>query len=215
MTICLAGLLAMHIPLASETTHQKCHLTYTAPLSSLPCPELTLLEAYSVLASSGTTGLRTWEAALCLGTFLFSPSGRHLIHGKTILELGAGTGFLSILCAKFLGARFVLATDGNVDVIRDLDSNIVLNQVKDTDLITTAVLEWGHMVPEIFGNSLEGSLTYDLILGADVVSRIVQVVYAGSLDYTADVVSTEFESLYRELLCCPRDTDCGSCNGLH
>lgn len=177
MTTCLGDLLAKHIPLASEAVQQKCHLTYTAPLSSLYSPELTLLEARSVLASAGTTGRRTWEAALCLGTFLFSPSGRNLIQGKTILELGAGTGFLSILCAKHLGARFVLATDGDVDVVRDLDSNIALNDLKDTKIITTAVLEWGHILPDILWNSSGKTLTYDLILGADVVSRIVPVIH--------------------------------------
>lgn len=193
MTACLADILAKHIPLASEAAQQKCYLTYTAPLSSSPCPELTLLEAHSVLASAGTTGLKTWEAALCLGTFLFSSSGRRLIHGRTILELGAGTGFLSILCAKYLEARFVLATDGNVDVIRDLDSNIVLNQVEDTNLITTTVLEWGHIPSEIFRNNLEGTHTYDLILGADVVSCIVRVIYAWPLNCIVDFISIGFE----------------------
>lgn len=172
MTNCLADLLAKHIPLASEAAQQKCYLTYTAPLSSLDCPELTLLEARSVLASSGTTGLRTWEAALSLGTFLFSPGGSDLIRGKTILELGAGTGFLSILCAKHLGARFVLATDGNADVVRDLDSNLALNKIKDTNLIIAAVLEWGHMLSDNILNSFEENMTYDLVFGADVVSLI-------------------------------------------
>ena len=153
-------------------------MTYTAPSSSLYCPELTLLEARSILASSGTTGLRTWEAALCLGTYLFSSNGQELIRGRTILELGAGTGFISILCAKHLGAQFVLATDGNADIIRDLDSNLVLNKIKDTNLIITAVLEWGHMLPNILWDSLEESQTYDLVLGADVVSLIVRVLYS-------------------------------------
>lgn len=167
--------MARHIPSASEAAQQKCYLVYTAPSISLNCPQVTLLEARSVLASSGTTGLRTWEAALCLGTFLFSPSGLDLIKGKTIVELGAGTGFLSILCAKHLGARFVLATDGNPDVIRDLDSNLVLNQVNDAGLITTAVLEWGYILPDILWDDLEESPTYDLVLGADVVSGIARV----------------------------------------
>lgn len=172
MSICYADLAAKPIPLASEAAQEKCYLTYTAPLSSLRCPELTLLEARSVLASSGTTGLRTWEAALCLGTFLFSPGGQNLIQGKIILELGAGTGFLSILCAKHLGARFVMATDGNAGVIRDLDSNLVLNNIKDKNVIITAVLEWGHMLPDILCDTPEGNLTYDLVLGADVVRLI-------------------------------------------
>lgn len=95
-----------------------------------------------------------------------------MIQGKTILELGAGTGFLSILCAKHLRARFVVATDGNADVIKDLDSNLVLNKIQDTNLIITSVLEWGHTLPDILWDSFEKNRTYDLVLGADVVSLI-------------------------------------------
>lgn len=169
---CLADISANYIPLASEAAQQKCYLTYTVPSPSLFCPELTLLEARSVLASSGTTGLRTWEAALHLGTFLSSSGGLNLIQGKTILELGAGTGFLSILCAKHLGARFVLATDGSAEVINDLESNICLNKLENTNLIIPAVLKWGHSFSDDLLNGLEDSRIYDLVLGADVVGPL-------------------------------------------
>lgn len=169
---CLADLLANHIPVANEFAQQKCYLTYTVPSPSLFCPEITLLETRSVLASSGTTGLRTWEAALYLGTFLSSASGLDLIKGKTIVELGAGTGFLSILCAKHLGARFVLATDGSAEVINDLESNICLNEIENTNLIIPAVSKWGHLSSDDPLNGLEDCRTYDLVLGADVVSSL-------------------------------------------
>ncbi len=171
MSNCLAGLLTNKIPLASEVAQQKCYLTYTAPLPAPSCKQLTLLEARSILASSGTTGFRTWESALCLGTYLSSPDGVDFIRGKTILELGAGTGFLSILCAKHLGARFVLATDGSAEVISDLESNIFLNSLDSTNLIVPGILKWGHTLSDELLNGLEDNRTYDLVLGADVVSQ--------------------------------------------
>ena len=182
MATCLADLLAQHIPLASEFAQQKCYLTYTAPLSTLSCPQITLLEAPSVLACSGTTGLRTWEAALSLGTYLSSPEGLDLVKGKTVLELGAGTGFLSILCAKHLGTRFVLATDGSAEVIGELESNISVNELNNTDLVIPAILEWGHMLSDDLLNGAEERRTYELVLGADV----VRLLYGVSLIFNHD-----------------------------
>ena len=173
----------MMSPSISEgiTAQQKSYVTYTAPSPALNAPQVTLLEARSLLASSGTTGLRTWEAALHLGTYLFSSEGKDLVIGKNIIELGAGTGFLSILCAKHLGAKHVLATDGDGGVIDDLTTNIFLNGLDRSGFIDTAVLKWGYaLVDDIFEDS-EGSLKYDLVLGADVVRRILLTLESPSL----------------------------------
>ena len=151
---------------------QKSLVTYTAPLE-LRDPEppvLTLLETRSVLASSGNTGARTWEAALWLGTYLCCEEGRKMVKGKTILELGAGTGFLSILCAKYLQARCVLATDGNGEVVDGLKSNIVVNGLEREQRIRAAVLQWGNTLVDEDIMLSDGALQYDLIIGADIVS---------------------------------------------
>lgn len=144
-------------------------MTYTAPSFATDAPEVTLLEARSLLASSGTTGLRTWEAALLLGTYLFSSAGKHIVQNNNIIELGAGTGFLSILCAKHLGAKYVLATDGSGDVINDLESNIFLNGLEGTEAINAAILSWGHMLDDENLKGADENRSYDLIIGADVV----------------------------------------------
>lgn len=159
----------MMSPSISEgiTAQQKSYVTYTAPSQALNAPQVTLLEARALLASSGTTGLRTWEAALYLGTYLFS-SG-NLVAGKNIIELGAGTGFLSVFCAKHLGAKHVLATDGDGSVIDDIATNIYLNRLDRGGLVETTVLKWGHaLVDEVFD-----ALEFDLVLGADVVRHIL------------------------------------------
>ena len=139
---------------------------YTMPLPGLNAPSVIILESRYLLASSGTTGLRTWEAALHLGIYLCSPKGRAFIKDQTVLELGAGTGFLSSLCAKYLGARHVLATDGSSEVVEDLQFNIKLNGLDSAGVIGTNILKWGH--------SLDGTLftTHDIVLGADLVGRV-------------------------------------------
>lgn len=158
------------LPSASTAAQQKIYVTYTAPNLCPDASQVTLLEAPSLLASSGTTGFRTWEAALFLGAYLSSPEGRHFVIGKSVLELGAGTGFLSIFCAKHLGAQRVLATDGSQEVISDLRSNIHLNELEGNESIQTAVLQWGHALIGGVADGREGKQPYDLVLGADVVS---------------------------------------------
>lgn len=143
------------------------YVTYTAPSFSLSAPTLTLCEGRSLLASGGDTGLRTWEAALLLGTYLYT-EGRELVHQKKILELGAGTGFLSILCAKHLGSFHVVATDGSPKCVNDIDANICLNGLEGDQGISSAVLQWGHLGEKLL-NSQDVNYQYDLILGADVV----------------------------------------------
>ena len=161
--------MAHPLPSASAAAQQKSYVTYTAPISSPNAGQVTLLEAPSLLASSGTTGFRTWEAALFLASYLLSPEGNHLVTGKSVLELGAGTGFLSIFCAKHLSAQRVLATDGSQEVISDLNSNIHLNELEGSELIQTAILQWGHALIGGVADCREDNSSYDLVLGADVV----------------------------------------------
>lgn len=144
------------------------YVTYTAPSFSLSAPTLTLCEGRSLLASGGDTGLRTWEAAVLLGTYLYT-EGRELVHRKAVLELGAGTGFLSILCAKHLGSSHVMATDGSQKCVKNIDANICLNGLEgDLRGISSAVLQWGHLDEDLL-HSPDANYQYDLILGADVV----------------------------------------------
>jgi predicted nicotinamide N-methyase len=176
----------------SDAAQQKNYVTYTSPTSledpgggngssssstgnGHPSPAsdlgtVTLLENRALLASSGTTGLRTWEAALHLATFLVSEEGETWVKGRNVLELGAGTGFISILCAKALSASFVLATDGSGDVVDALGENVFLNGLEGSKTIDTAVLKWGHALIEGVLNGHDEHRKFDLILGADVVS---------------------------------------------
>ncbi len=142
-------------------------------ISSLPSispfdahPSVTTLESRAIISSSGTTGLRTWEASLHLGSYL-SSRDRDRIRDKHVLELGAGTGVLSILCVKYLNARQVAATDGNEGIVSALRENIFVNGLEDDSRIESLVLRWATPLNE---TAFADESAFDVVLGADIVS---------------------------------------------
>lgn len=163
------------LPSASAAAQKKCYVTYTMPIIITETSRIVLLEAPALLASSGTTGFRTWEAALFLGAYLASPDGLEFVAGNSVVELGAGTGFLSILCAKTLGARFVMSTDGSREVVTDIKTNLGLNDLEGDSRIQTAVLPWGHALINGALDRREANLTFDLVIGADVTYDVKSV----------------------------------------
>lgn len=129
-------------------------------------PQITLLESRAIIAAAGTTGLRTWEASLHLGQYLCeNPS---ITRGKRILELGAGTGYLSILCAKYLDAEHVVASDGSDDVINNLPDSLFLNGLQGSDRVVPMDLKWGHALVGTEEQDWNGGRRIDLVLGADI-----------------------------------------------
>jgi predicted nicotinamide N-methyase len=166
---CLSSLLASSVPPEAISAQQKSYVTYT--LSSLPlqdqaAPTITLLEARNLVAASGTTGLRTWEAALHLGNYLCANQAS-LVRGKSILELGAGTGYVSVLCSKHLDASHVIATDGSDDVVSSLSTNFYLNDLQDSTIIEGKELKWGQALVGGEHPEWNGGRNIDLTLGAD------------------------------------------------
>jgi predicted nicotinamide N-methyase len=154
-------------------------VTYTFPndpSDNGPADErtVTILESRAVLASSGTTGLRTWESALHLGKYLATNAGIEKVRGKNILELGGGTGLLSILCAKHLGAARVTATDGDEVIVNSLKSNVFINGVDAGASVTSvecAALKWGWPLDAMTFEEDYALGRLDVVLGADVVRR--------------------------------------------
>jgi hypothetical protein len=166
----LSSLLSSRVPSEADSAQQKSFAAYT--LSSLPSnaegvPTITLHEARNIVAAAGTTGLRTWDAALHLGNYLCTHA-TDLVRGKSILELGAGTGYVSILCSKHLGASHVLATDGSDEVVSDFATNFYLNGLQDSSLIEGKELNWGQALLGSEHPQWNSGRQIDLVLGADV-----------------------------------------------
>lgn len=150
-------------------------LTYLLPYTSEPIMvnAIRIEERPSLVASGGFTGLKTWGACLHLATYL-ATEAKHLILGKSVLELGVGTGLLSIICAGPLSAAYVLATDGAWDVCETIARNINYNphfqrEGRRQIPLEARVLEWGSLAS--LGTLVPakgGSVLYDTILGADI-----------------------------------------------
>ncbi|KAH7399891.1 putative methyltransferase-domain-containing protein [Cadophora sp. MPI-SDFR-AT-0126] len=165
---CLAVLLSTSLPSEETSTQQKAYVTYS--LSLLPhkfdlSPTIILHEARNILAAAGTTGLRTWEASLHLGNYLCR--NPEVIRGKSILELGSGTGYISILCTKYLEARHVLATDGDDDVAASFSTNFYLNGLQESTRIEGKELKWGHALTGGEDSRWNLGRHINIVLGAD------------------------------------------------
>jgi predicted nicotinamide N-methyase len=168
----LSELLASPLPSEADAAQQKSYVTYSLPLldktpeASAGPSQITLFESRNLISAAGTTGLRTWEASLHLGQYLCANAS--LVQGKGILELGAGTGYLSILCAKFLGPRQVIASDGSEEVVANLPENFFVNDLQGSNVISAMELKWGY--PLIGGEEAawNGGRPIDVAIGADV-----------------------------------------------
>ncbi len=128
---------------------------------------------------SGTdlTGVRVWESAPYLVRFLERNSER-LVKGRSVLELGSGTGAVGLTAAA-LGARSVLlsdidstatlATDRGWEqrsMLAALEDNVALNSSR-TAGVSVAELRWGcaEQIAELRSAYAPGG--FDTILGSD------------------------------------------------
>lgn len=171
----LGMLVAQPKPNSLELAQQLSHVKYTAPLqpSSNSDREVTTIESRGLILSGGTTGNRTWETALHLGSFLASPAGEELVRGKRVIELGAGTGFLSLFCARHLGVQGVVSSDREPVLINNMRECVRFNrQGKDSFPFYPAVWDWGttlEKTEELGPFVEEDGLRFDVALGADLV----------------------------------------------
>lgn len=152
---------------------------YTPPWQPIDAADIEsgidLLEKPSVLSASGCTGHRTWEAALHLASLLNQPWMCENIIGKNVLELGSGTGLISMTCHE-LGAKHVRATDGDAGGVARLGRTIDRNSYAgsksrgseytapiDTGIVRCQNFLWGCDLDQL------GEKAVDTVLAADVV----------------------------------------------
>jgi predicted nicotinamide N-methyase len=170
---CWSTLLSQPKPSSLEQAQQLSLVKYTAP--NKPTLTVTTSESRGLILSGGTTGNRTWEAALHLGSFLASEAGETL-RGKKVIELGAGTGFLALFCARHLGVESVVVTDREPFLIDNIRACVRYNlDGREGIPIYPAVWEWGtplERTGELDGVAGDG-LKFDIALGADLVGFLV------------------------------------------
>lgn len=187
---CWSTLVTQPKPSALQQAQQLAYVKYTAPVpdadadaDGTPSGEhranrtIITCESRGLILSAGTTGFRTWEAALHLGSFLSTPAGQALVRGKRVIELGAGTGFLSMFCAKYLGVQSMVATDRELGLIQNIRDCMRRNEL-DPAIFHPSIWEWGTRLsltqcePEDEGDAAvsgSGDLAFDVALGADLI----------------------------------------------
>jgi len=150
--------LATRMPSRFPDPTEKCFVTYAlSPASSSVSNRstITLLENPYLISGAGTTGLRTWEAALALSEWLILSNV--LRPTDRVVELGAGTGLVSLVAAR-LGVQSVLATDGDQGVCEALIENVKLNSLQSEVSVVKRLWAGARECPE----------NVDLLVGADV-----------------------------------------------
>lgn len=112
--------------------------------------------------SREVTGDSVWAGTMCLLQWLSEPQNRGLFEGKSVLELGSGTGIIGLSLAQ-MGARRVVLTDLEQQLPL-LRSNIAFNEDDHAGcLVSAAALPWGERPTGALARE-----RFDLILGCEV-----------------------------------------------
>lgn len=119
-------------------------------------------------------GLQTWGASIVFCQMMCDDPGRfglsNTTRQSTIVELGAGTGLVSLALGKLLPALGVLdttvvATDYHPAVIANLRTNIAANESG----VVGCVLDWGREEVDDPSWPLEKGVKVDVLVATDVV----------------------------------------------
>ncbi|KAG2049963.1 hypothetical protein BDR06DRAFT_960827 [Suillus hirtellus] len=138
----------------------------------------------------GCVGAQTWGGACVLAEMIVEDperfgldSSSHVLESRrlNVLELGAGTGLVSLVVMKLLDALpsfnhrevHVVATNFHPSVLANLRSNVNANvssthsQITSTHSITTHFLDWSSFSTTPRPDCL--SYSFDVVLGADII----------------------------------------------
>ncbi|KAL3231521.1 hypothetical protein RNJ44_00556 [Nakaseomyces bracarensis] len=94
------------------------------------------------IIGQGSTGNRTWEASVYLVHYLLE-NPEVVGDARKVIELGAGTGLVSLAYQQRFPFEELLVTDGDEDIARrKLPQNFSLNEIKGG--VSIKRLEWGR-----------------------------------------------------------------------
>ncbi|KAK6461090.1 putative methyltransferase-domain-containing protein [Scheffersomyces coipomensis] len=141
---------------------------------------ITIKETPKIISGLNTTGLRTWEAALYLANYLNdSTLSTYDFKHKSVLELGSGTGLLSLSLLKTYGDEIekLIVTDGSISVFDNFHETLKINHLSQEKLKCQQLL-WGTTNPEHEDSFIQAPPeNIDIIVAADITydSRVLDL----------------------------------------
>ncbi|GMM33357.1 protein-lysine N-methyltransferase [Saccharomycopsis crataegensis] len=183
------------IPLSADEPEP---IQYSLTLTS---PGLTVAETPRLLNGAGTTGRRTWAACLYLSECLVYRFPEFLDGEQKnqikVLELGAGTGVLSLTLLKNFKDQLakVYMTDGDSKVFEQTRDNFQNNGVDtNDDRVQMMELWWGETtesaVPEC-DLVVAADVTYDSAFLSDLATTLAVAINKGAIGLVAATVRNE------------------------
>lgn len=167
-----ASLLALFTSLAPE---QEITRRFSFQLRDGESVQVELNDAPLVDEDHTSVGLQSWASSILLAERICADPSRFgleaTVRGESlrVLELGAGTGLLSITAAQILAHAqsrtppLIVATDFHPDVLANLQRNVDTND--DAEGVLVRELDWSR--PNLDDAPLDQA--FDVILAADVV----------------------------------------------
>jgi len=167
-------------------------------------------ETLTNFSGNDSTGHKIWDAGYVLSQLLTNKSD--LLQGKTVLELGSGTGIGGLMAAA-VGA-VVSLTDGASSVLPILESNVKLSNLHHST--TVRRLQWDNQ-DDVAMVSSRGP--FDFIIGSDLLytpetlphlvdvltnlsTQRTEVLLTFPIRFTEpiffELVDTFFQEIYRE-----------------
>ncbi|KAI5957508.1 hypothetical protein KGF57_003202 [Candida theae] len=145
---------------------------FNVDFSSSADDVLTMKEMPRLISGNNTTGLRTWEAALFLSNILNDKDACVKpvpidLKGKTVVELGCGTGLLGLSLAKHhhrhSPLQKIFLTDGSSIVFENMNETLRENDLSDADELQFQQLIWGEplTIQEDIDMVIAADVTYD------------------------------------------------------
>ena len=149
---------------------------FTFPISSADSIRVTLNDAPLSGTDHTDVGLQSWGASIVLSSMMCADPKRFnlasdILPGQPrIIELGAGTGLVSLTLAKLLprigvAEATIAATDYHLAVLENCKANVVTNFPGSSNAqkpVDTMILDWSAPPPEF-------QSTTDFLIASDVV----------------------------------------------
>uniref|UniRef100_A0A0G4GRZ8 Uncharacterized protein n=1 Tax=Chromera velia CCMP2878 TaxID=1169474 RepID=A0A0G4GRZ8_9ALVE len=119
-------------------------------------------DAYSV-----GLGAVVWDSGLCLSALILSALPRSFFEGRTVVDLGAGTGAVGLACSA-AGAERVTLSDRE-EVCALMEESVALNDPDVAERVSVLKLPWHEASVDAWRGGTFGGSPPDVLMGADLV----------------------------------------------